>query len=95
MKANGFSMIPCRQGAQTLSLPMQQLGADLQAKRVVYNNNPILKWCLTNTGVQTDRNGNITPVKNQAAKQRIDGMASLLDAYVGLTEKYNEFISAL
>ena len=59
------------------------------------NNNPILKWCLTNTGVQTDRNGNITPVKNQAAKQRIDGMASLLDAYVGLTEKYNEFISAL
>ena len=95
MKANGFDMIPCQQGAKTLSLPMQQLGADLQAKRVVYNNNPILKWCLTNTGVQTDRNGNIVPVKNQAAKQRIDGMASLLDAYVGLTEKYNEFISAL
>ena len=95
MKANGFDMIPCRQGAQTLSLPMQKLGADLQAKRIVYNNNPILKWCLTNTGVQTDRNGNITPVKNQAAKQRIDGMASLLDAYVGLTEKYNEFLNAI
>lgn len=95
MKANGFDMIPCRQGAQTLSLPMQKLGADLQAKRIVYNNNPILKWCLTNTGVQTDRNGNITPVKNQAAKQRIDGMASLLDAYVGLNEKYNEFLNAI
>lgn len=95
MKANGFQMISCIQGAKTLSLPMQQLGADLQAKRIIYNDNPILKWCLTNTGVQTDRNGNIVPVKNQAAKQRIDGMASLLDAYVGLTEKYNEFISAL
>ena len=95
MKANGFQMISCMQGAKTLSLPMQQLGADLQAKRIIYNDNPILKWCLTNTGVQTDRNGNIVPVKNQAAKQRIDGMASLLDAYVGLTEKYNEFISAL
>ncbi|MBQ3231117.1 MAG: terminase large subunit [Clostridia bacterium] len=95
MKANGFEMIPCIQGAKTLSLPMQKLGADLQAKRIVYNNNPILKWCLTNTGVQTDRNGNIVPVKNQSAKQRIDGMASLLDAYVGLTEKYNEYLSAL
>ena len=95
MKANGFEMIPCRQGAKTLSLPMQQLGADLKAKRIVYNDNPILKWCLTNTGIQEDRNGNIVPVKNQAAKQRIDGTASLLDAYVGLTDRYNEFLKAM
>ena len=54
-----------------------------------------MKWCLTNTGVKTDVNGNIVPVKNQAAKQRIDGMASLLDAYVGLTEKYEEYIRTL
>jgi len=66
------------QGAKTLSLPMQKLGADLQAKRICYNNNPILKWCLTNTGIQTDRNGNIVPIKSQSAKQRIDGTASLL-----------------
>lgn len=95
MKASGFNMIPCIQGAKTLSLPMQNMGADLQAKRIVYNNHPILKWCLTNTGVKTDVNGNIVPVKNQAAKQRIDGMASLLDAYVGLTEKYEEYIRTL
>ena len=69
---------------------MQQLGADLQAKRINYNNHPMLKWCLTNTGVQTDRNGNIVPIKAQGAKQRIDGAASLLDAYVGLMEHYNE-----
>ena len=83
----------CIQGAKTLSLPMQKMGADLQAKRINYNNNPILKWCLTNTGVQTDRNGNIVPVKAQAAKLRIDGTASLLDAYVGLHEHYHEFIN--
>lgn len=93
MERNGFRMVRAIQGAKTLSLPMQKLGADLQAKRINYNNNPILKWCLTNTGVLTDRNGNIVPVKNQAAKQRIDGTASLLDAYVGLHEHYNEFIN--
>jgi len=59
----GFNMIRCIQGAKTLSLPMQMLGADLQAHKVIYNNNPILIWCLTNTGIQTDRNGNIEPIR--------------------------------
>lgn len=91
MESNGFRMVRCIQGSKTLSLPMQQMGADLQAKKINYNNNPMLKWCLTNTGVQTDRNGNIVPIKSQAPKLRIDGTASLLDAYVGLIEHYNEF----
>ena len=43
-----------------------------------------MKWCLTNTGVQTDRNGNIVPVKHQPPKQRIAGTAALLDCNVGL-----------
>lgn len=95
MKAYGFKMERCIQGARTLSLPMQMLGADLKAKKINYNNNPILKWCLTNTGIQEDRNGNIVPIKNQAAKQRIDGLASMLDSYVGLYEHFEEFIRAL
>lgn len=94
MQGHGFNMVRCIQGAKTLSLPMQMMGADLTAKKINYNNHPILKWCLTNTGIQTDRNGNIVPVKAQAAKQRIDGAASLLDAYVGLYEHYNEFLNA-
>jgi len=95
MTAEGFTMVRCIQGAKTLSLPMQMLGVDLQAKRVVYNNNPLLKWCLTNTGVLTDRNGNIVPIKNQSPKQRIDGTASLLNAYTGLYEHYGEYTAAL
>ncbi|APM37295.1 terminase large subunit [Clostridium kluyveri] len=95
MKNNGFKMERCIQGAKTLSLPMQMMGADLQAKKINYNNNPMLKWCLTNTGVETDRNGNIVPIKNQSAKMRIDGMASMLDAYTGLFEHYEEFLRAI
>ena len=94
MQDHGFNMVRCIQGAKTLSLPLQMLGADLQAKKVNYNNSSLLKWCMANTGVQEDRNGNIVPVKNQAAKQRIDGTASLLNAYVGLYEHYNEFLEA-
>ena len=95
MQMLGFNMVRCIQGAKTLSLPMQMLGTDLQARKVIYNNNPVLKWCLTNTGVQTDRNGNIVPIKNQSPKQRIDGTAALLDCYVGLYEHYNEYTGAI
>lgn len=91
MEENGFNMVRCIQGAKTLSLPMQMLGADLQAKKVNYNNSSLLKWCMTNTGVQEDRNGNIVPIKARNPKYRIDGLASLLDAYVGLYEHYNEY----
>lgn len=95
MQLQGFNMVRCIQGAKTLSLPMQMLGADLRAHKIIYQNNPILKWCLTNTGVQTDRNGNIVPIKNQSPKQRIDGTAALLDCYVGLYEHYNEYTGAI
>jgi phage terminase large subunit-like protein len=69
---------------------MQMMGADLQTKKINYNNSPIHKWRLTNTGILTDRNGNIVPIKNQAAKMRIDGTVSMLDAYCGLFEHYEE-----
>ena len=88
MQYSGFTMVRCIQGAKTLSLPMQMLGSDLKAHKVNYNN-PVLKWNLTNTGVQTDCNGNIVPIKNQSPKQRIDGVSALLNCYVGLHEHYS------
>ena len=91
MTGYGFHMIRCQQGYKTLSLPLQMLGADLQKKLVNYGNNPVMKWCLSNTGIQTDRNGNIVPIKSQSSKQRIDGLAALLDCYVGLYEHMTEF----
>ncbi len=82
------------QGKKTLSGPMKSLGADLAKKRIVYNNNPILKWCLCNTTVDVDRNDNIQPAKGkQGATRRIDGMASLLDAYVELENYLDEYLS--
>lgn len=95
MQSNGFNMVKCFQGVKTLSLPMQQLGQDLAAKKINYNDNPLLKWCITNTGVKTDVNGNIQPIKATSPKYRIDGLASLLDAYVGLLDHYNEYLETM
>lgn len=57
-------------GAKTMSNPMKQLEADLIDKKVIYNNNPVLKWCLTNTEVKRDENDNIRPVKRKEAKSK-------------------------
>ena len=95
MESEGFNLQPIRQGAKTLSLPMQTLEQDLKAKKIIYNNNPILKWCLTNTAIEVDRNGNITPKKALSPKQRIDGTASLLDAYTVLQENYQDYINLI
>ena len=84
MKANfgQESMEAVIQGKKTLSSPMKNLGADLSSKKIIYNNNPILKWNLTNVAIDIDKNNNIQPMKSSNQKKRIDGFAALLDAYV-------------
>lgn len=88
-------MEPIQQGKKTLSSPMKSLGADLSKKLVIYNNNPILKWCLTNTSVDVDKNDNIQPCKGNLGTRRIDGMAGLLNAYVSLENNLEEYKSVI
>ena len=92
MKEAGFAMIEVRQGAKTMSNPMKQLEGDLIDKVVNYNNNPILKWCLTNTAVKRDENDNIRPVKGRQQRARIDGAVSLIIAYCVLFEKMQDYL---
>lgn len=93
MKEVGFEMEQVIQGAKTMSNPMKQLEADLKEKKVNYNNNPILKWCLLNTAIKIDENDNIRPVKGKKSRQRIDGTVSLIDAYVVLFRKMNDYLA--
>ena len=93
--AFGDIMIPVHQGKKTLSAPMKNLGADLEKRLIVYNNNPVDKWCLMNTAIDVDKNDNIQPIKTSNPRRRIDGTAALLDAYVVLEEKMNDYMSII
>ena len=88
-------MEPVIQGKKTLSAPMKSLGADLEKKLIVYNNHPILKWCLGNTSIDVDKNDNIQPCKGNVGTRRIDGLASLLDAYVTYENNMEEYLSII
>ena len=89
------AMIPVHQGKKTLSDPMKRLRNDLTSKLIVYDNNPIDRWCLANTSYEEDKNGNIPPHKTSKPTRRIDGTAALLDAYTILQDKQEEYESLI
>jgi len=91
MMSAGFEMEEVRQGAKTMSQPMKLLAAALKGNEVNYNNNPVLKWCLSNTSIKTDDNENIRPVKGLSQKMRIDGAVSLIIAYVLFQKNYSDY----
>lgn len=94
MEDYGFEMEKTAQGPYTWSQPMKEMGAAFSEHLVVYQNNPILRWCLLNTAVKsTNKEGieSIQPVKIQQ-KRRIDGMVSLLNAWVGYVKHFNEYM---
>ena len=94
MSNYGFELEKTAQGAYTFSYPMKQLGCELRDHKINYNNNPILRWCLANTGVKSlNKDGieSIMPVKIQKDR-RIDGMVSLLNAYVGYVKHREEYM---
>ena len=95
MQDYGFQMVEARQGYKTLSPAMKDLEAGLKNKEINYNNNPILKWCLTNVVAKRDDNDNIRPIKGKNLRARIDGAVSLIIAYVGLQEHLNDYRALL
>ena len=81
-----------RQGAITLSQPMKQFRAELQAGHVIDDDNPLNQWCRMNVQVKPDANGNIQPdKKNNNPKFRIDGFVAELCAYTVLSDRFEDY----
>lgn len=86
------SMIPIRQGVYSMSQPLKDLKADFEEGLIVYGGNPIDKWCLFNSEIKTDINGNIQLVKKTDRTQRIDGSVALACGYKVLRDNADKFI---
>ena len=97
MEGYGFDMEKTAQGPFTWNQPMREMQAAFHDHRVVYNNNPVLRWCLANTAQKSTKSDSIEmiqPVKIQSGR-RIDGMVSLLNAWVGYVKHIEDFVSYL
>lgn len=89
----GVCLIPAIQGFKTLSVPFQLLTAELNNRNICYNDNPVTEWCISNVGVDVDRNGNELPKKADGKNEmKIDGFATILNCFVGIVAHRSEFI---
>lgn len=89
------ALIPVRQGPYTLSQPMKNLKADMEAGKVVHENNPVDVWCLMNLYSKEDINGNIQPVKSTERRKRIDGAVTLINGYAVLENNMDEYLTLI
>lgn len=80
------------QASKFLSEPTKLLEADLKARIVNYNENPVNQWCFSNAQIKLDQYGRIMIIKIQEqARRRIDGAAALIIAYATLRMYKTEF----
>ena len=90
---NAATMEKVAQGPFTWTAPMKELGARLADKEINYNNNPMLKWCLSNVAVKTSGSlDSIQPIKSRK-NRRIDGMVSLLNAYTIFVKYRDDYLN--
>ena len=82
MEGYGFDCTRINQDFGTMSDPMKLVEKDLQKNLIVYNNNPIDKWCLENTAFTLNGKLDIMPVKVQGQDdKKIDGAVTIIIAY--------------
>ncbi len=94
MDSYGFDMEKIRQGPFTWTYPFKEMGGMFQEHRIVYQNNPMLRWCLQNTAKKsTNKDGieSVQPVKINSYR-RIDGTVSLLNAYTCFKNHEEEYL---
>ena len=91
----GFSTMKIYQNSKLMSYPMKTLERDLNAKLVNYANNPVLKYCFSNTAAEI-KNDFIMPCKIDGQYSRkIDGVVALIILYATLEKNevtFNQYL---
>lgn len=72
-------LISFGQGFASMSAPMKELEKIILSGKLIHNNNPVLKWMITNVAAKTDPAGNIKPDKEKS-NEKIDGIVTLIMA---------------
>jgi phage terminase large subunit-like protein len=95
MVGYGFDMVPVAQGPYTWTYSFKAMGAAFTEHNVVYNNNPVMRWCLSNTAAKSlNKEGieTVQPVKIQT-NRRIDATVSSLNAWVIYDKHFEEYMN--
>lgn len=79
LQNEGMAFSPFGQGFGSMSAPTKQFEAQVLTGEVEHFGNPVLRWMLASTVVQTDPAGNLKPDKRKSI-QKIDGIVASIMA---------------
>lgn len=92
MEAYGFPIEVILQNADTLNNPIRYTEQLFRHHRINYQQNPVTKWCISNSTVQLDNRGKALLVKlNNDGRNRIDGIVSIVIALEAYNRHREEF----
>ena len=84
------------QTPDVMSTPAKQVESELKAHIINYGENPVDRWCLSNTSIKVDNLGRIMPVKiNGQHSKRIDGAVTLIILYATLQRYKSEYYNLI
>lgn len=86
LENDGYETEKVRQGFVTLGPAMDDLKHMFLDGKVIFNENPLLRWYINNVELVKDRNNNKMPTKANRYR-KIDGFAALLNAHTKVMEK--------
>jgi len=93
MEETGFDMVRVVQDWAPMSEPMKLVEADLRSKLLVYNDDPLDRWCLENTSIAVNNKLEQMPVKIQGKDdKKIDGAVTMIICYRVYMDNRSEFI---
>lgn len=91
----GFNTMPITQHPKVMSYPMKTVERDLNAKLVNFCNNPVMKYCFSNTSAEI-KNDLIMPCKIDGQYSRkIDGVVAMIILFATLEKNeltFNEYL---
>lgn len=86
LEEKGYVTEVVRQGFATLGPALDDLKEMFLDGKVIFNENPLLRWYINNVELVKDRNNNRMPTK-AGRYRKIDGFAALLNAHTKVMEK--------
>lgn len=96
MSDYGFDTELIQQNSEVMSLPMKIVEAELKAKLINYQNNPIDEWCFSNSAIQVNEKRQCMCVRiSGQSSRKIDGSVTLIILYATLERYRSAFMDMI
>lgn len=76
LEEQGLPMYAHRQGFVSMNFPTKQLEVVLGKKTFLHDDNPVLRWMVSNAVLKTNTEGNLCKIDKNQAHQKIDGVVT-------------------